>query len=166
VKTLLAGAIVAAFLGTALQAGAASQRYVPFTLVGGDLQTILMGQAHPPHRHLALVFTKAGSQKLLGLTTPEDQERARAVDFRRFVLVGVFLDYDFASYCPKSVSMRRLRIHDGRVDASVTVELRSSCAGSPEIAAAHLYSLAQFPRRFTPKRARAGNVDIRFVRVP
>jgi hypothetical protein len=155
-------AVLALIAGGSIRAGASTERYVPFTPLGGGTEGIDMNEGHLTHKHLYVSFTKKGASRLMGMIGREDQARVAAVDFRRSVLVGVFLDYPLPEYCPERITLNRLRVHQRRVDAIAMVEMRRGCMGVPELVGTHVYALAEFPRRYALKRARAGNLFLRF----
>ena len=159
-KQIVVGATALLLIGLTFGAGAATQRALPFTLLVGNETSVEMGDGHPSHRLLYVVSSKAGANKLMGLVEPEDQERLRQVDFRRFIVVAVFRDFPFPDFCRKNLAIRRIRLIAGRVDVTAAVE-DYSCVGIPEIVRTHLYSVASFPRRFAPKVPKPGQLSIR-----
>lgn len=158
----IAVAAVLLFVCGSLTAGASTQRYVAFTPLATDGYGIDMSEGHHPHKPLYVAFTRKDTWKFSGKIRREDQPKLEAVDFRRSVVVAVILDYA-PQLCVESVTLKRVRVLTDRVDATAVVKQGSNCFWVPENAGTHFYSLGEFPRRFAPKRIRAGSLILRFI---
>ena len=170
-KTLVVGAAALILAGTALGAGAGQKRYLPFTLLGGDeIATGFGTEPYPSHPPLLIASRKAGVSRLMRLVKPEDQERLRQVDLRQSIIVAAFADYNsHPDLCRKNLTLRRIRLIQRHITAIATVENENwngGCGTIPEVTGAHLYSLATFPRRFSPKAPRPGYLLVYDVPAP
>jgi hypothetical protein len=145
---------------------AAPQRYVPRTPLVNGGWGVDMSDSYPAHKPLYVVFSRAGADKLsaLGLMRREDSDRVQAVDFRRSVVVGVFLFFPFPRYCPERLTIERVRVHTRRVDVTAKVEMppENSCMGIPELVGTSLYDVVEIPRRLVLKRTRARHLFLKY----
>lgn len=166
---MIVGAAALALAGTALGAGASQKRYLPFTLLGGDeIATGFGTEPYPSHPPLIIASKKAGVSRLMRLVKPEDQEQLHQVDLSQSIVVAAFVDYNSLPYlCRKNLTLRRVRLIQRHINATATVEnWDAGCGVVPEVTGAHLYSLATFPRRFSPKAPRPGFLLVYDVPAP